>query len=94
MSISNLLKALSDDKRRDIIMCLSEKRLTTGQLANYLSISPSALSYHISQLKKAGLLSEFKYKNYIYYELDLTVLEQVALWIDSVKDVNISENEN
>lgn len=88
MTVNNLLRALSDDKRREIIMCLSKKRLTTGELASSLSISPSSLSYHVSLLKKADLLKEVKYKNYIYYELNLSVLEQLTLWIDSIKEAD------
>ncbi|MDH6363473.1 DNA-binding transcriptional ArsR family regulator [Enterococcus sp. PF1-24] len=88
MTVNTLLRALSDDKRREIIMCLSKKRLTTGELASSLSVSPSALSYHISQLKRADLLQEVKLKNYIYYELNLSVLEQLTLWIDSIKEAN------
>lgn len=39
------------------------------------------MSYHLSQLKKANLITEDKYKNFIYYELNTSVFEDVLSWI-------------
>ena len=41
----------------------------------------ATVSYHLSQLKKAGLIMESKYKNYIYYELNASIFEEVLMWI-------------
>ena len=41
---------------------------------------PQALSYHLSKLKKANLIYETKYKNYIYYELNLSVLDETIMY--------------
>ena len=85
MSINKILAALADDTRRAIIMKLREGKISTGELAEYLGISPQALSYHLAKLKKAELIYETKYKKYIFYELNLSVLGELIVWLDSLK---------
>lgn len=85
MSINKILAALADDTRRAIIMKLREGKISTGELAEQLGISPQALSYHLAKLKKAELIYETKYKNYIFYELNLSVLGELIVWLDSLK---------
>jgi len=48
-------------------------------------MTPQALSYHLSKLKKADLIYETKYKNFIYYELNLTILDEAIMWINQLK---------
>ncbi len=43
-------------------------------------MTQATISYHLSQLKKAGLILESKYKNYVFYEINVTVFEEVMLW--------------
>lgn len=92
MSINKILSALADDTRRSIIMKLREGKINTGDLAIHLDISPQALSYHLTKLKKADLIYESKYKNYIYYELNLSVLGELIVWLDALKGDNNNEN--
>lgn len=92
MSINKILSALADDTRRSIIMKLREGKISTGELAEHLDISPQALSYHLAKLKKAELIYESKYKNYIYYELNLSVLGELIVWLDTLKGENDYEN--
>lgn len=44
-------------------------------------MTQATVSYHLSKLKQADLIFENKYKNYIYYELNTSVLEEVILWL-------------
>lgn len=92
MSINRILSALADDTRRAIIMQLREGKISTGELAERLGISPQALSYHLSKLKKAELICESKYKNFIFYELNLSVLGELIVWLDSLKGGNDNED--
>ena len=39
----------------------------------------------ISHLKKAGLVFESREKNYIYYSLNASVLEEVLLWLQGLR---------
>jgi len=68
MGIHETLKALSDPVRRNILELLKEGRLSAGDIAKQFDLSAATISHHLSQLKKAGLIAETKYKNFIYYE--------------------------
>ena len=85
MGIQEVLSALSDKERRKILDILKRGRISSGDLANEIGMTPQALSYHLKKLKNADLLYETKYKNFIYYELNLTILDEVVLWIDGLR---------
>ena len=68
-----------------ILQKLREGKINSGDLAKSIGLSPQALSYHLSKLKKSGLIYETKEKNFIYYELDLTVLDEAIVWISTLK---------
>ena len=85
MPLEKLIKALADKTRRDIIIELKKGKITSGDLALAVNISPQALSYHLTKLKAANIIYESKQKNFIYYELDLTVLDELILWFDLLK---------
>ena len=74
MSVNDILSALSDENRRKILEILAQS----------LQFTPQALSYHLKKLKKADLIYETKEKNFIYYELNLTVLEEAIVWMNSI----------
>lgn len=85
MAVNQVLAALADDTRRNILMKLREGKISSGELAEALGISPQALSYHLSKMKKADLIYETRYKNFIYYELNLSILDETILWIDNLR---------
>lgn len=81
MGFSQTMKAVADPVRREILDMLKEGRLTAGDIAAKIgSLTAATVSYHLSQLKKASLISETKYKNFIYYELNASVFEEIMLW--------------
>lgn len=82
MSENNIFKVLADKQRRDILVMLKDGRLNAGEIAERLSVTPAALSYHLKLLKSADLIMEYKSKNFIYYELNTTVLDELILWIE------------
>lgn len=85
MAVSEILAALADENRRNILLKLKEGKISSGDLAVFLNMTPQALSYHLSKLKKADLIYETKYKNFIYYELNLTILDEAIMWINQLK---------
>ena len=85
MAVNEVLSALADETRRKILQKLREGKISSGELANFVGISPQALSYHLSKLKKAGIIYETKEKNFIFYELDLTVLDEAIVWLSTLK---------
>ena len=82
MGENNIFKVLADKQRRDILVMLKDGRLNDGEIAERLSVTPAALSYHLKLLKGADLIMEYKSKNFIYYELNTTVLDELILWIE------------
>ena len=91
MGGSETMKALSDPVRREILNLLKGGSMTAGDIAGRFDMTGATVSYHLSQLKKAGLIFESREKNYIYYSLNASVLEEVLLWIQSLKGVEEHE---
>lgn len=81
MSDFNIFKVLSDSQRREILLMLRDGRLSAGEIAERLSVTPAALSYHLRLLKGADLVIEYKSKNFIYYEINTSVFEELILWV-------------
>ncbi len=81
MGLAETFKALSDPQRRDLLIMLRSGRMNAGEIAEKLNISPAALSYHLRLLKKADLVMEYKEKNFVYYELNTSVFDEMILWM-------------
>lgn len=82
MSKTNIFKVLSDRRRRDILVMLKDGRKNAGEIAGELGISPSDLSYHLKLLKSADLVMEYKNRNFVYYEINTTVFDELILWVE------------
>lgn len=85
MSMQNTLKAISDPVRREILNILKPQRLAAGDIVNHFDISGAAISRHLSILKEADLIRDAREGKYIYYELNTSVLEDVLVWISTLK---------
>lgn len=81
LGMSETLKAISDPVRRDILDMLKEEKKSAGEISEKFKLTGATVSYHLSQLKKANLITETKFKNFIYYELNVSVFEDVLVWI-------------
>lgn len=86
MSFAETFKALSDPVRRDILVMLRAGKMTAGDIAGRFELTNATVSYHLSQLKKADLLVERRVKNFIYYELNTSVFEEVMLWVSQFSE--------
>lgn len=92
MGMSETLKAISDPVRRDILSMLRDGKKSAGDIAQKFDLAGATVSYHLSQLKKAELITEEKYKNYIYYDLNISVFEEVLIWINQLGGKNNEKN--
>ena len=92
MSFPETFKALADPVRREILIMLKQGKLSAGEIGQAFDMTGATISYHLSQLKKAGLVIESKQKNYVYYELNTSVFEDVMLWFSQFGG-NKNENE-
>ena len=82
MGDTNIFKVLADSQRREILTMLKDGRMNAGEIAERLQITPAALSYHLKLLKGADLISEYKEKNFIYYEINITVFDELIMWVN------------
>ena len=85
LAVAEVLDALADKNRRNILLKLKEGIISSGDLVIALGMTPQALSYHLAKLKKADLIYETREKNFIYYELDLSILDETILWITQLR---------
>lgn len=81
MALSDTFKAISDPVRREILEMLKNEKKSAGEIAEKFNLTNATVSYHLSQLKKADLITETREKNYIFYELNVSVFEDVLVWI-------------
>ena len=94
MDIVVLLKALSDEKRLQIVQLLSKKKYCVRALSRQLNISESAVSQHIRVLKKAGILKVGDKNGYnIHYAVDGEILKQISKEIKYLSDSIVFERE-
>ncbi|MBQ8780742.1 MAG: winged helix-turn-helix transcriptional regulator [Oscillospiraceae bacterium] len=85
MGFAETFKALSDPVRREILMLLKNGSMSAGEIGSHFEMTGATISYHLSILKKADLIFETKRKNFIFYELNITVVEEVMLWLSELK---------
>lgn len=94
MGFPDTFKALSDPVRRQILVMLKDGKLSAGEISSKFEMTSATVSYHLSQLKKADLIFETKYKNFIYYEINTSVFEEIMLWISQFREDKNDEKEN
>lgn len=85
MSLQQTLKALADPTRREILNLLKGSRLSAGEITEHFSITGAAISRHLSVLKEADLVRDAREGQFIFYELNASVLEEIMLWITDLK---------
>ena len=85
MRIADTFKALGSPVRREILTLLKNGRLSAGEIGEHFDMTGATISHHLSQLKKADLVYEIKEKNFVYYELNATVFEEIMLWLAQFK---------
>ena len=85
MSFAETFKALSDPARRQILELLKKGPMSAGEIGSHFDMTGATISYHLKLLKKADLVFETRDKNYIFYQLNTSVLEEIMLWISDLK---------
>ena len=85
VGIQNTLKALADPTRREILNMLKKKDLDAGEISAAFDITDAAVSRHLSILKEADLIHDRRDGKFIIYELNVSVLEEVMLWMKDLQ---------
>lgn len=85
MALQNTLKALADPIRREILNLLKGGRMSAGDITDRFDVTGASISRHLSVLKEADLIRDTREGKFIYYELNASVLEEIMLWITTLK---------
>ena len=85
MGLQQTLKALGDPIRREILNMLKNGRMSAGEICEHFSVTGASISRHLSVLKDADLVRDTREGQFIFYELNASVLEEIMLWITELK---------
>ena len=84
-TFANTFKALADPVRREILTLLKDGKMSAGEISERFDTTSATISYHLKILKKAGLVTESKRKNFVIYELNTSVVEDIMKWLSELK---------
>lgn len=84
-AFADTFKALSDPVRRKILTLLKDGKLSAGEISENFDMTDATISYHLKILKNAELVTESKKKNFVFYELNTSVVEDVLKWLSELK---------
>jgi DNA-binding transcriptional ArsR family regulator len=74
----NVFRALADPTRREILQMLRKGTLNSGEIAEAFDASWPTISRHLAVLHAAGLVTSVRHKQEIRYELNTSVLQELA----------------
>lgn len=94
MTLNQTFKAIADPVRRQILEGLKSHRQSAGEIAAAFQLSQATVSYHLKLLKAAGLVNTTKEKNFVYYELNTSVFEEMLTWIYRMGAMGGSQDED
>ena len=80
-----LFKALNDQTRREILELLRTGDKTAGEIADSFNISKPSISHHLDLLRQAGLVESVKEGQFIYYSLNVTMVDEIVKWFMQFK---------
>ena len=85
MSFQKTAKAIADPTRREILNLLKAGPMSAGDIGEHFKTTGATLSHHLSILKDAELILDERDGKYIYYELNMTVLDEILNWMISLR---------
>ena len=80
-----LLKALADPIRLDVIHALAQGERCVCDLTSDLNLSQSKLSFHLRVLREAGLVADRQSGRWIYYRLQPDALAALEAWLAELR---------
>ncbi|GGP95789.1 hypothetical protein GCM10010187_09240 [Actinomadura coerulea] len=80
-AVDDVVGAIADPVRREILVMLHGGRLTAGQIAGRFEISRPAVSRHLRVLRQSGLVRDELVGRERLYEIDPERLAPLAGWL-------------
>ncbi|CAN5880174.1 metalloregulator ArsR/SmtB family transcription factor [soil metagenome] len=82
----DVVDAIADPVRRDILELLSGRVMTAGEIADCFEISRPAISRHLRVLRESGLVRDEVQGRRRLYRLDTAPLEPLQAWLAQLHD--------
>jgi len=76
MTVNEVVRALGDPTRREILRLLKDRDMSAGELADRFPLAKSTLSGHFNVLRHARLIVSEKRGTTVLYSLNLSVFEE------------------
>ncbi len=67
--MANVLKAMANEKRLEILYHIAEQEYSVGEIEKMVQLSQSALSQHLAVLRAKGLVETRRKSQTIFYSL-------------------------
>ncbi len=80
-----LFKALNDPTRRAILEMLRDGERTAGDIADRFDMTKPTISHHLDLLRQADLVTSFRRGQFIFYSLNMSVLDEIFAWLSQFK---------
>lgn len=85
---AEVLKALADETRLQLFIILMERGETcVCELAEMVAGTVSNLSFHLTKLKAAGLITDRKVGKWIFYQPNRGTVEKLGEWLTAALNV-------
>ena len=88
VAFQKTMKALADPIRREILNMLKNNRMSAGEIGEKFDVTGASISRHLSVLKDADLVHDTREGQFVFYELNTSVLEEIMLWMSDLKGEN------
>ncbi len=88
--LADILKATAHPVRLFILETLAERKLCVKEFADELGFDISTISKHLTQMKKSGLIYDYREGNCVYYKIRC---DCVARFLTASKDILYSNLE-
>ncbi|ESY68648.1 MULTISPECIES: metalloregulator ArsR/SmtB family transcription factor [Mesorhizobium] len=79
---AELLAVLGNERRLVILGHLTEGEISVGELAVLVGLSKSALSQHLSKLRKHQLVSTRRHRQTVYYSCGFGISQKITQIFD------------
>lgn len=80
-AVDEVAGAIADPVRREVLLMLSQRPLSAGQIADRFAISRPAVSRHLRVLREAGLVNDVAEGRRRVYALVTEPLDELAGWL-------------
>ncbi|MEW9667977.1 ArsR/SmtB family transcription factor [Ammoniphilus sp. 3BR4] len=86
--VSDCLKALGDPTRLQMVTLLKHRDCCVCEFTPIFNISQPAISKHLSRLKSAGLVTENRKGQWVFYSLNYSKFEDIGFSLDKLPDLS------